>query len=41
MMPEKLKSLHQRWKDNRNSTSKQRQLISLSKFDVETTLILG
>ena len=44
MMLEKLKSLYQRWKNNRISTSKQRQLInvkSTSKFDVETALILG
>ena len=40
----KLKSSYQRWKDNRIWTSKQSQFINLkstSKFDVETTLILG
>ena len=43
MVLEKLKSLYQGWKDNRISTSKQRQLFNVkltSKFDVETTLIL-
>ena len=43
-MLEKLKSLYQRWKDNRILTSNQCQLInvkSTSKFNVETTLILG
>ena len=44
MMFEKLKFLYQREKDDRISTSKQRQFInvkSTSEFDVETTLILG
>ena len=43
-MLEKLETLYQRRKDNRISTSKQRQLInvkSTSKYDVELTLILG
>ena len=43
IMLEKLKSLYQRWKNNRISTSKQRQLINVkskSKFDIESTLIL-
>ena len=42
-MFEKLKFLYQRQKDDRISTSKQRQFInnkSTLKFDVETTLIL-
>ena len=42
-MFEKLKSLYQHGKDDRISTSKQRQLInvkSTSEFDVEITLIL-
>ena len=44
MMLEKLKSLYQRGKDNRISTSKQRLLIKVKstlKVDVENTLILG
>ena len=44
MKLEKLKSVHQSWKDNRISTSKQRQFInvkSMSKLNVATTLILG
>ena len=44
MKSEKLKSLYKHQKDDRISTSKQRQFVnvkSTSEFDVETTLILG